>query len=245
MRSRLWILAIPNTTGGRRKRGFVFGDKPSQFQRQGYNRHRLTREPGKGKIMSSENKAFDPSIAWRGNKKMSWPTWSIPAVLTCPNRTPMCEASCYALKAERQYPNVLPARKKNLKLTVRADFVPMMAREIQRKNPKIFRIHESGDFYSKTYFLKWREIAELCPDTQFFAFTKVFSLFRFKLPDNFVLVASVFPDEKRKAPKNAPTFTAVLKGDSIPAEIQCEGSCDTCGICPFATKAVKVWCEIH
>ena len=103
-----------------------------------------------------------PKIAWGGNMKMSYPTWSLPAVKTCPESTPECRRTCYALKADRQYTNVIKARGHNLELSKRADFVEIMVETLQKKRPPIFRIHESGDFYNKNYFLKWRKIATLC-----------------------------------------------------------------------------------
>jgi hypothetical protein len=123
--------------------------------------------------------------------------------------------------------------------------VETMVTEISRKSPKTFRIHESGDFYDTAYFLAWTEICRQCPDTRFFAFTKVFSLFAIGRPSNFVLIASVFPDtEPGTVPIGVPTFTAVKRKTTGIGQ-QCNGSCDNCGICPFATKDTVVWTEIH
>jgi len=184
------------------------------------------------------------SISWRGNRKLSWPTWSLPACVTCPNKTPECERTCYAFKAERQYPSVRKSRKANLKASKQKAFVEIMSLEINRRKPKIFRVHESGDFYDKEYFRKWILIAIGCPDTRFYAFTKVYDLFRFKLPSNFVLIASIYYDEKRKPPKLAPKFYTVRKGETGHGQ-RCHGHCDDCGICPYAEASTVVWAEVH
>jgi len=176
---------------------------------------------------------------------MSWPTFNLPAVSTCPNRTALCEATCYALKAERQYPDVQPCRARNFSASRAGDFVADMVADITRKAPKIFRIHESGDFYDISYFRKWVAIAEQCPGTQFFAFTKVYGLFSENRPGNLVLIASIFPDsDTSELPEGVATFTAV-KRKAVGIGTHCAGSCDSCGICPFATSETQVWTEIH
>jgi hypothetical protein len=200
-------------------------------------RHSLERERGK--------KMRKVNIGWRGNAKMSFPTWNIPAVSTCPNRTELCEKTCYALKAERQYPDVRPSRCRNFDASRSSDFVSAMVAEISKKSPKIFRIHESGDFYDLPYFMAWAEICRQCPETRFFAFTKVFGLFAHDRPSNFVLIASVFPDtEPGTVPDNVPTFTAVYRKQTGTGQ-HCSGSCDSCGICPYAENETKVWTELH
>lgn len=79
---------------------------------------------------------------------------------------------CYAKKAERQYPAVLPSRRAKLEATKRADFVDVMVAEIKKAGFKTVRIHESGDFYAPEYILKWVKIVKQCPEVQFYAFTK-------------------------------------------------------------------------
>lgn len=196
--------------------------------------------------MSIKKKTDKVSIGWRGNKKMSWPTFNLPAVKTCPQSTPECRRTCYALKAENVYPQVLPCRMGNLEITRQDWFVNDVHGQLaaKRKRPEIFRIHESGDFYSLDYFQNWCEIAELNPDITFFAFTKVFDLFKEIRPANFTLIASVYTDETRPVPEGAPSFETVAKGDTAEG-IKCHGYCDSCGVCPFAADGTKVWAEVH
>jgi hypothetical protein len=109
--------------------------------------------------------------------------WNLPSVKTCPYKTPSCEKSCYARKAERCYPTVLPARENNYMESLQADFVENMIYTIEsRLNSKafqgkkvIFRIHESGDFYNLEYTKKWIAICkhfEKDNRIEFLAYTK-------------------------------------------------------------------------
>ena len=61
------------------------------------------------------------------------------------------------------------------------------------KNLGICRIHVAGDFFNQKYFRAWREVARICPDRLFYAYTKSLSWWvedRDHLPDNLVLTAS-------------------------------------------------------
>lgn len=139
-----------------------------------------------------------------------WGIWNIPAVITCPFRTPQCEELCYARKAERKYPDVLPCRTKNYKATKQDDFVVRMCFTIHRellshkyKNTKfIFRIHESGDFYNNKYADKWLQIINYCEQNidiqfDFECYTKSLPYFEGKvLPRSFKKLNSLWADTK-------------------------------------------------
>lgn len=72
-----------------------------------------------------------------GNKKLvsdhnvRYIVWNIPAVVTCPFRTAHCEASCYARKAERNYPDCLPCRYSNLDASKEKEFISNMIAMIE------------------------------------------------------------------------------------------------------------------
>lgn len=202
----------------------------------------------------------------RGNKKLipdklhKFIIFNLPAVLTCPFRTPHCEKFCYARKAETAYPDCLPARKRNLKATLSPDFVDIMTAYIRRvmsgkayRNAKsvVVRIHESGDFYSQEYFNKWLAIANNCADIQnlqFMAYTKSLP-FVHDIPDNMTLRSSIWDDTTPEmvamtAEKNLPIYTAVDKFTDEPEENRC--GCENCATCRKCWAAVKtLLCEIH
>jgi len=131
-----------------------------------------------------------------GNLRMKIPTFSIPSGITCPNSTKLCEQFCYAKKAEKLYPNVLPSRKRNYNETHDWKFVKETVKWILDKKPEYFRIHESGDFYSQEYLDEWMFIAILCPNTRFLAYTQMYDLDYSIKPSNFTVYWSVWPDSK-------------------------------------------------
>ena len=51
-------------------------------------------------------------------------------------------------------------------------FATRMIAEIRERGVRVVRIHEAGDFYSKTYIKAWRAIMKACPETRFFAYTR-------------------------------------------------------------------------
>ena len=76
---------------------------------------------------STSNLKYIPSA------EMGYLIWNIPAVKTCPNRTPHCEAGCYARKAEFAYPDVLPYRTKHWEEAQEADFAFRMTLTILKR----------------------------------------------------------------------------------------------------------------
>lgn len=130
-----------------------------------------------------------------GNRKISKGVgvWNLPAIETCPGKTKMCEAKCYARKAERHYPQVLPARHRNLR-AAQEDFVGRMVKLICLSGVQWLRIHESGDFFSQEYLDKWIEISRSLPGVRFLAFTASHFLDFTDVPANLSILFSVWPD---------------------------------------------------
>lgn len=110
--------------------------------------------------------------------------------ITCPFAD-KCVKFCYARKGAYIWSNVKPAFEKRYELSKTDDFVPVMLYEIQRKRPDYVRVHDSGDYYSKTYLNKWLQIASLAPDTKFYSYTNSVQMFLdIELPDNFDIIFS-------------------------------------------------------
>lgn len=182
--------------------------------------------------------------------------WNLPAVRTCPFRTSMCEAACYARKAERAYPDCLPCRERNFKESLKAGFTHNMVETIaelaDRRNYKkagrvVVRIHESGDFYSPVYADKWLAVAREIlrrgyKNVVFLAYTKSLPYFQGKeIPENFKIRASVWADTKPELlemAKQYPIYTAFAgpvvdemeKAGADFFRCTCE-NCSTCGAC--------------
>lgn len=197
-----------------------------------------------------------------GNKKLvsdeytRFLIFSIPAVKTCPFATEHCKASCYAVKAERAYPDCLPAREKNLAFTKTDEFVPFMVKALHyiaglkayRKAEHItVRIHESGDFYSYEYLKKWLDIADACRDIKnmdFAAYTKSIPYLMkakkegYNVSDckacNIRFTSSIWDDTKavyiaETEVLDLPIYTAFEKESWDESYTKCE--CKDCGHC--------------
>lgn len=164
----------------------------------------------------------------RGNKKLdkSILIFSLPAVETCPN-CEGCKGRCYARKAERIYPQVLPARKRNLAATQCATFAQDMIDYIRAcRNITAVRIHESGDYYCAAYAQAWNTIIAALPGITFYGYTK--SPYRPAPAANLNIVESILPDGRVNfgAPE---VIDTIHKETGFP-------------ICPATKKGNKVTC---
>jgi len=132
-------------------------------------------------------KIFNFSIP-AGNDKKS-------GKITCPFAG-SCLKLCYAKKGMYRFGNVERALSKRYEASKQENFVDRITWELSRvkKDKQIYvRIHDSGDFYSPTYFAKWLEIARLNPSVRFYAYTKSHSFIRgnFAIPENMDLIFSL------------------------------------------------------
>lgn len=146
----------------------------------------------------------DGNLKYKRGPLVEWLIFNLPALATCPFACNGCKESCYARKAEKRFPEgALVSRYKNYFLSLRDDFVDIMVKKLRslieskrsrvhnmllRKGGKvIMRVHESGDFYSREYLMKWLEIARQVPEIQFVVYTKSFAFFDGieELPENF------------------------------------------------------------
>jgi hypothetical protein len=116
------------------------------------------------------------SIKLTFNTTLGVPTWNIPAGRTCTGRSAWCAEHCYACHGNFLYSNVQAAHARNWAQTEDLEtFIADMTAECMRwaaKGHKRIRIHSSGDFYSVDYFRAWMDIANACPDLEFFTYTR-------------------------------------------------------------------------
>ena len=189
-------------------------------------------------MKSSLEWCMRPYISYGNRKVGKIPTFSLPAVVTCPGATPLCKKICYARKAERAWPNVLASRLRNFMISTEEEFTQLMINEIRRrKSVKYFRIHESGDFYDQLYLEKWFNIARALPNVKFLAFTKSFHLDFSKRPSNLIIYYSVMPDTTMEVPDDGPRAYLMCGPENIHV---CYGKCDECLFCWEVQKDVRM-----
>lgn len=97
---------------------------------------------------------------------------------TCKGCCDGCEDLCYAVGYTKRHHNtVIPAAAKNT-LMVRNDLegtFEQIQLYCKLKHPKYFRFHSSGEIESYEYLLKMVELAEACPEVQYYFYTKRFA----------------------------------------------------------------------
>lgn len=99
---------------------------------------------------------------------------------------------CYASSGEARSTNARKAHWYNYEL-IKGKTTNEIAQLILDSLPpyaKIIRIHSSGDFFAKYYFMAWVKVAQARPDLDFFGYTKAIQYVDFCKPDNFKLVYS-------------------------------------------------------
>lgn len=219
------------------------------------------------------------NVNTNGNRKLQntdkirFMIWNLPAVKTCPFRTEMCEKSCYARKAERVYPQVLPSRERNYADSLENDFVENMIFTIEKELAKkkydnklcVFRIHESGDFYNLEYTQKWIDICKHFENDKrikFLAYTKSIIYFincgygLTNFPKNLVVRSSLWKDTAADKIAltdcyNIPIYTALTDYEMI--EEKKNGrmfrvcKCDDCANCRMCWNGTikDIICKIH
>lgn len=156
----------------------------------------------------------------KNNAKLNHPIFSLPAGYTCPFAD-VCKSfahkdgkdfassgkkikdhgdiRCYAASSEVAYPNVRSSRWRNFDLLQKFKgdvngMSDLINKSIQNfGSMSLFRIHESGDFYSQEYFDAWLNAIKKHPNIKFYAYTKALPFWVARLneiPENFKLTAS-------------------------------------------------------
>jgi sulfatase maturation enzyme AslB (radical SAM superfamily) len=176
----------------------------------------------------------------RGNAKLpGMYMFNIPANHAVCNRT--CK-SCYAIKEQVRFPAVLEARERRFQAALQPDFASKIISELRglRKQPKHFRVHSSGEFFSQPYINDWYRIASTFPQITFYAYTKRIKDFDFsklKSLSNFIVIDSFHYGglnygKLDKAPSNA-----FICPHQPGTNVICGQTCDYCMQKTAETKA--------
>ena len=170
-----------------------------------------------------------------GNKKIGNDTLIInmTSATDCPSkRIGMCPIEnnkCYALKAERCYPQVLPYRRKQEvywgKTPAHKIAEDLRNIILRKRNPiKYIRFSESGDFAGQSDVDKMNEVAENVPEVQFYGYTARRDLRYDNISSNCTINGSSFMVSNM--------FTAIR--DTSGHDIVCPGNCRGCDLCKMA-----------
>lgn len=103
-------------------------------------------------------------------------SFSLPAVATCPGRTPLCESHCYARQGHYHHVNVQTFHRQCLQAARGAWFALRLAAEIKLRRVAVLRLHAAGDFYSPEYTRAILMVVRACPRTRFFLYTRSYRI---------------------------------------------------------------------
>tara|TARA_R110001592_G_scaffold153282_6_gene381592 strand:- start:2398 stop:3045 length:648 start_codon:yes stop_codon:yes gene_type:complete len=179
----------------------------------------------------------------------------------------LCNIDCYALKAEKQYPAPLAARRHQEKYWLTTPYeqiVKDLSKAINtRKNHKAstpikyIRVNESGDLHSEACLHKLIFLAESMPDVKFYTYTHRSDLIddntHLFMPKNLTLNTSDFKRKGlnsfqavklknafRSYKNNTAAIKAELKTISN-SNFNCGGDCSICSLCKVThTKDIYV-----
>ena len=164
-------------------------------------------------------------------------------VKTCASGVP-CAEHCYAMKAWRCYPSVRAAWGENTRLLQEehkyTEFTKDLVDHILKHDLEYFRFSVAGDIFCNEYLDAIVKIAEECPTTYFWLYTKQYEVLarhikaRKTLPDNLSIIVSEWNDYKPSEELSA-IFGRALYNDGskeMPEKgFECPSDCRECKYC--------------
>lgn len=130
--------------------------------------------------------------------------------LTCP-MADECVKFCYAKKGAYVWSNVQPAFEKRYQLSKTLEFIDAMNAEIKKKRPDYVRVHDSGDYYSRSYLAKWITIAKANPEVRFYSYTNMVDMMhKAELPSNYDIIFSDSGKQKHLIDKSVDRHTQIF-----------------------------------
>ena len=117
--------------------------------------------------------------------------FDLPAVVSCPDSSE-CFKDCYANKGTFLWKSAKQSNTFNFAIALNdiKYLKKELIKEIEKKNIKFIRIHSSGDFFSKEYFLMWCNIAKHFEGLKIFTYSKAPQIDRKLIPDNLNIINS-------------------------------------------------------
>lgn len=158
--------------------------------------------------------------------------------ITCPFADG-CIKFCYAKKGAYIWSNVAKVFEQRYHLTKQENFIEVMKKEIIKKRVDFLRVHDSGDFYSNEYFLKWMQIADQLPNVKFYAYTNSISIVKNNtksIPNNFDFIFSDSGKQTNLIDKSKDRHTKIFKTE---ADLKKAGYIDASKIDLYASKYIN------
>jgi len=153
--------------------------------------------------------------------------------LTCP-MADECVKFCYAKKGAYIWSNVQPAFEKRYQLSKTLEFIDAINAEIKKKRPDYVRVHDSGDYYSRSYLAKWITIANQNPDVRFYSYTNMIDMIlKTNLPDNYDIIFSDSGKQKHLINERQHRHTKIFSSIS---DLLSAGYTDASSVDLMATK---------
>lgn len=153
--------------------------------------------------------------------------------LTCP-MADECVEFCYAKKGAYVWSNVQPAFEKRYQLSKTLEFIDAMNSEIKKKRPEYVRVHDSGDYYSRSYLAKWITIANQNPSVKFYSYTNMVDMIKnTNLPDNYDIIFSDSGKQKHMIDQSTDRHTKIFKSKE---DLLSKGYVDASDTDLYATK---------
>lgn len=133
-----------------------------------------------------------PDLSGQIAKLKGMKSFNLPALESCPYKTPACIKYCYATKNNFTRYNVKSLYQRNLVAARCKCFVSRMIKLLNRHTrTRVIRIHGSGDFFSRIYFSKWLQVVRVFPGKQFYGYTRNWTVDIGDLPRNLRIYYSV------------------------------------------------------
>lgn len=111
------------------------------------------------------------AISESNSKLGKIPSVSLTPYKTCKGATEFCKAYCYAQNYFRMYKNTQDAYERNTSLTV-SQFESQLSAYLDHRQPRVFRLHVSGDFYNARYIAMWIRVTKRYPAIKFYGYTR-------------------------------------------------------------------------
>ena len=185
-----------------------------------------------------------------GNKKLGNKIYSfdLPAVVSCPN-SDICFKTCYANKGTFLYGGNNAKQSNTFNYTIALNDLKYLQKElikeIIKKKIKVIRIHSSGDFFSKEYFLMWCNIAKRFKNLKIFTYSKAPQIEGLKVPKNLNIIDSFITIDNTKY-LNYGNYEEIskmrtkIKGIICPVTIGKKIDCSACKYCITKNKVLFV-----